>query len=106
MCIRDRLYAAGGLILAFTLGLLQAQWTYTGYARGCNRGMAEVEADYYLILNPDIVVQPGALDRLLEFADAHPRAGIVGPQLLNEDGSLQESCRRFYTCLLYTSRCV
>ncbi|MBK7190514.1 MAG: glycosyltransferase [bacterium] len=77
------------------------QWIFntenTGYARGCNRGMAEVEADYYLILNPDIVVQPGALDRLLEFADAHPRAGIVGPQLLNEDGSLQESCRRFYT---------
>lgn len=68
-----------------------------GYARGCNRGMAEVEAEYYLILNPDIVVQPGALDRLLEFADAHPRAGLVGPQLLNEDGSLQESCRRFYT---------
>ncbi len=69
----------------------------TGYARGCNKGMAAVPADYYLILNPDIVVQPGALDRLLEFADAHPRAGLVGPQLLNEDGSLQESCRRFYT---------
>ncbi|MBK8166507.1 MAG: glycosyltransferase [bacterium] len=68
-----------------------------GYARGCNRGMAEVEAEYYLVLNPDIVVQPGALDRLLEFADTHPRAGLVGPQLLNEDGTLQESCRRFYT---------
>ena len=77
------------------------QWIFnaenTGYARGCNRGMAAVDADYYLILNPDIVVQPAALDRLLEFADAHPRAGLVGPQLLNEDGSLQDSCRRFYT---------
>lgn len=77
------------------------QWLFntenTGYARGCNKGMAAVVADYYLILNPDIVVQPGALDKLLEFADAHPRAGLVGPQLLNEDGSLQESCRRFYT---------
>jgi GT2 family glycosyltransferase len=68
-----------------------------GYARGCNRGMAQVDADYYLILNPDIVVQPGALDRLLDFADAHPRAGVVGPQLLNTDGSIQNSCRRFYT---------
>ena len=68
-----------------------------GYARGCNRGLAAVEADYYLILNPDVVVQPGALDRLLDFADRHPRAGIVGPQLLNEDGSIQHSCRRFYT---------
>jgi len=68
-----------------------------GYARGCNQGMEAVEADYYLVLNPDIVVQPGALDRLLEFADDHPRAGMVGPQLLNEDGSIQDSCRRFYT---------
>ena len=68
-----------------------------GYARGCNRGIAQVEANYYLILNPDIVVQPGALDRLLAFADAHPRAGMVGPQLLNTDGSIQDSCRRFYT---------
>jgi len=68
-----------------------------GYAKGCNRGLAAVDAEYYLVLNPDVVVQPGALDRLLEFADAHPRAGIVGPQLLNEDGSIQHSCRRFYT---------
>lgn len=68
-----------------------------GYARGCNQGMAAVAADYYLVLNPDIVVQPGALDGLLDFADRHPRAGMVGPQLLNEDGSIQHSCRRFYT---------
>ncbi len=68
----------------------------TGYARAGNQGMAQVQAEYYLILNPDIVVQPGALDNLLEFGDANPRAGMVGPQLLNEDGSIQESCRRFY----------
>ena len=68
-----------------------------GYAKGCNRGMAAVAAQYYLVLNPDIVVQPGALDRLVEFADSNPRAGLIGPQLLNEDGSIQDSCRRFYT---------
>jgi len=88
-------------LAAVHLKFPDCQWIFnaenTGYARGCNRGMAAVAADYYLILNPDIVVQPGALDRLLAFADAHPRAGLVGPQLLNEDGSLQESCRRFYT---------
>jgi GT2 family glycosyltransferase len=68
-----------------------------GYARGCNLGLARVAAEYALILNPDIVVRPGALDALIAFADAHPRAGIVGPQLLNDDGSIQDSCRRFYT---------
>lgn len=68
-----------------------------GYSRGCNQGLAALTADYHLILNPDIVVLPGALDALLDFADRHPRAGLIGPQLLNEDGTVQESCRRFYT---------
>ncbi len=68
-----------------------------GYGRGCNQGMAMLAADYHLILNPDIVVLPGALDALLSFADQRPRAGLIGPQLLNEDGTVQESCRRFYT---------
>ena len=68
-----------------------------GYARGANRGIAAVRAEYYLILNPDIVAQPGAVDSLLAFADEHVKAGIVGPQLLNENGSIQDSCRRFYT---------
>ncbi len=68
-----------------------------GYAKGCNQGMARLDAEYFLILNPDIVVKPGALDCLLEFADSQPRAGLIGPQLLNEDGTIQDSCRRFYT---------
>lgn len=69
----------------------------TGYSRGANAGLAVAAADYYLVLNPDIVVRPGALDALLGHADRHPRGGIIAPQLLNQDGSIQESCRRFYT---------
>jgi GT2 family glycosyltransferase len=68
-----------------------------GYGRACNQGMALVPADYHLILNPDIVVLEGAIDAALRHAERHPRAGIIGPQLLNEDGTIQESCRRFYT---------
>lgn len=68
-----------------------------GYARGCNRGLRAVDAEYVLLLNPDVVAQPGAIDALLRVAEAHPRAGLLGPQLLNEDGTIQESCRRFYT---------
>lgn len=68
-----------------------------GYARGCNRGLRAADADFTLLLNPDVVVQPGAIDALLRAAAAHPRAGLLGPQLLNEDGTIQESCRRFYT---------
>ncbi|MFH1842903.1 MAG: glycosyltransferase [bacterium] len=68
-----------------------------GYAGGANRGIAAAGAEYYLLLNPDIVAQPGAVDALIDFAAAFPKAGIVGPQLLNEDGTIQDSCRRFYT---------
>ena len=68
-----------------------------GYARGCNAGMRAVDAEYTLLLNPDVAAQPGAIDALLRAAESHPRAGLLGPQLLNEDGTIQESCRRFYT---------
>lgn len=68
-----------------------------GYGKACNQGMALAPADFHLILNPDIVILEGAIDTLVAFAARHPRAGIVGPQLLNEDGTIQESCRRFYT---------
>lgn len=81
-------------------GYSQFQWIFSkenlGYSKGCNLGMAQVDAEYYLLLNPDIVVQPGAFQQLLDFADRSPRAGMVGPQLLNEDLSVQDSCRRFY----------
>ncbi|MHB8078241.1 MAG: glycosyltransferase family 2 protein [Candidatus Krumholzibacteriia bacterium] len=68
-----------------------------GYARAVNQGFAAAPADFHLVLNPDIVVAPGSVDALLAFAESRPRAGIVGPQLLNEDGTVQDSCRRFYT---------
>jgi hypothetical protein len=42
-------------------------------------------------------VAPGWLTELIRFADAHPRAGLIGPKLLNPDGTLQYSCRRFPT---------
>lgn len=48
-----------------------------------------------LILNPDTVVRPGTLRRLLEFLRARPQAGVVAPKLLNPDGSLQHSGFRF-----------
>ena len=67
----------------------------TGFARGYNRAAAAATAPYLLILNPDTVVQAGALGRLVRFMDSHPDAAAAGPCLLNSDGTLQFSCRRF-----------
>ena len=79
----------------------EVQWLLNsrneGYARGSNMGLGMSDSEYVLLLNPDIVLQPGAVDAMLDAADRNPQAGIIGPQLLNEDGSIQDSCRRFYT---------
>ncbi|MFB3882494.1 MAG: glycosyltransferase family 2 protein [Armatimonadota bacterium] len=66
-----------------------------GFARGYNAAARRSTGRYLLVLNPDTIVHRGALGRLVEFMDAHPEAGAVGPRLLNSDGTLQFSCRRF-----------
>ncbi len=70
-----------------------------GYARAVNQGIAAAgaAADFFLILNPDIEVEPEAVNRLVASMAAHPEAGLAGAKLLNPDRSLQLSCRRFYT---------
>lgn len=64
-----------------------------GFSRGNNAGFAMAQGRYLLALNSDTLVQPSALRELVTFMDAHPNAGICGPMLLNEDGSLQPSGR-------------
>jgi N-acetylglucosaminyl-diphospho-decaprenol L-rhamnosyltransferase len=69
-----------------------------GLAAGWNRGMEElVDKKYFFILNADAWAFDGAVERLISFAEDHPDAAIVGPQLLNLDGSLQPSIRGFPT---------
>ena len=69
-----------------------------GLAAGWNRGMRELgDVRYYLILNSDAWLVGDALERLVAFADANPRAAYVGPRLRNVDGSLQRSVRGFPT---------
>jgi GT2 family glycosyltransferase/lipopolysaccharide/colanic/teichoic acid biosynthesis glycosyltransferase len=68
-----------------------------GYARAVNQGLAAFDSEFVFIVNPDTVADAGALDRMLEFAATRPDAGIVAPKLLNPDGTVQMSCRRFYT---------
>lgn len=68
-----------------------------GYARGVNVGIGAARGEFILILNPDIVVLEGAIDRLVNFARAHPRAAVLAGQLVNPNGSIQDSCFRFYS---------
>ena len=66
-----------------------------GLGGGSNTGMRAASGRYYLLLNSDAWLQEGALEKLVAFADEHPEAAVVGPRLLNPDGSLQRSVRGF-----------
>jgi GT2 family glycosyltransferase len=68
-----------------------------GFAAANNQILLHHSAPFYLILNPDTEVLPGAFSTLLKFMESHPKAGIVAPQLLNTDRSIQRSCRSFPT---------
>ncbi len=50
---------------------------------------------YVYLLNPDAVAEPGAIGRMIEFMDTHPRAGIVGSHIEDSDGSTHVSAFRF-----------
>ncbi len=64
-----------------------------GLAAGWNAGMAAAAGRYALILNADAWLNEGSLERLVRFADARPEAAVIGPKLLNVDGTLQRSVR-------------
>lgn len=75
----------------------------TGYAYPNNQGLSRARGRYVLLLNSDTEVRPGALSRLVEFMDAHPRAGACGPALFLPGGEIQRSCYSFPSPRTYLS---
>ena len=68
-----------------------------GMGAGNNAGMRVASGRYFLLLNSDAWVVGDAVERLARFAEEHSDAAVVGPRLLNPDGSLQRSARGFPT---------
>jgi N-acetylglucosaminyl-diphospho-decaprenol L-rhamnosyltransferase len=68
-----------------------------GFGGGMNAGMRAAAGRYFLLLNADAWILADGVERLRAFADDHPEAAVVGPRLLNPDGSLQPSVRGFPT---------
>lgn len=69
----------------------------TGHARGNNLGIHEAKGEYLLIMNTDIILfNPDDIHNMLRYFDEHPDVAIIGPKLINGDGSVQNSCFRPY----------
>jgi hypothetical protein len=60
-----------------------------GFSRANNTACWQSNSDFVFLLNPDTVVHPGAVRKLVDFARAHPEVGAVGPKLYSTDGSVQ-----------------
>jgi len=73
--------------------------TNSGYAYANNLGLRQAQGEYLLLLNPDTVLPPTALQGMLDFMEQHPEAGVAGPKLVLADGSLDRACRRSFPTL-------
>ena len=68
-----------------------------GFARAANRAIERAGTKYILLLNPDTVVKPDTIGNMVEFMEENPDVGLAGCKMFYPDGTLQWSCRTFYT---------
>lgn len=62
-----------------------------GFAKGNNQGIKQARGKHVLLLNSDTLVEARVFDDLISFAETKPEAGIISPQLLNRDGTIQQN---------------
>jgi GT2 family glycosyltransferase len=74
-----------------------------GFSRANNRAARLARGRYLFFINNDTIVPHGAIRRLVDYADAHPEAGMIGPRLRDGNGRLQASyrCRPTLGALLH-----
>jgi GT2 family glycosyltransferase len=68
-----------------------------GFARAVNKGLAQSAAPYVVIINPDTIVREGCFEAILEYMEKNRDIGVVGPRILDTDGTIQGSARTFPT---------
>jgi len=71
--------------------------TNEGFARANNKALSESKGEFITLLNPDCLVKADTIQKMVDFMANNPECAIVGPKLINENGTLQPSCRNFLT---------
>ena len=66
-----------------------------GFAAAVNQGIKLAQGEFIVWLNPDTELLDEGFETLLHYMEAHPDTAIMGPQIVNPDGSVQLSCRSF-----------
>ena len=88
----------------FPLAKLLAFSENLGYPKGVNAGIKKAQGQYIFITQPDIIILPNSLEKLIEYLEQNSDVGIVGPKLMNFDNSRQDSCFRFYGLFTIVAR--
>jgi GT2 family glycosyltransferase len=70
-----------------------------GMGAGNNLGFAKARGRYLVVMNPDTIAMSDTFRILYDYAEANPRAGIVGPKQFNPDKTVQTSCYRWHGIL-------
>ncbi|WP_366923787.1 glycosyltransferase family 2 protein [Metallumcola ferriviriculae] len=65
-----------------------------GYAKANNQAIRKAKGKYILLLNPDTVILPGAIDKLMDYLSKHKQVGAIGPKIEMADGNLDKACKR------------
>jgi len=68
-----------------------------GFAKANNIGIQRSRGRYVCLINSDVQLLDGCLDRLFEYMELNPNIALAGPRILNSDRSLQISCYAFPT---------
>lgn len=75
-----------------------------GYSRGVNIGISRAGGNYLLILNPDVVLTEDSAAKMLDYMRKHPDIGILGPKMLNFNGTAQRTHFSFYKPITIIAR--
>jgi N-acetylglucosaminyl-diphospho-decaprenol L-rhamnosyltransferase len=70
-----------------------------GFSGGNNQGLVIATGDYLLLMNPDVIAEPGSLKAMVAFLESASPVGIVGPRTLNRDGQIALTAHPAYTAL-------
>jgi GT2 family glycosyltransferase len=66
-----------------------------GFSKANNIGIKKGSGRYVCLVNSDVRILDHCVDRLCKYMDEHPSVGLIGPQILNRDMSIQVSCYGF-----------
>jgi GT2 family glycosyltransferase len=75
-----------------------------GYSRGVNIGLKNANGRFILILNPDVILTEGAITKMIDYVGKHTDIGMLGPQVLNFNGTWQRTYFGFYKPITIVAR--